>query len=200
MAALAMTAAATPASAQTAPDSLQREIDQVIAEKGGVQISRYGIAWKDDGVILAFPLPGEEAAPPPSNAAQEIQVKAAEQEAAERGLPRSAARIEPRATRVGGCPTETFGNDWYCFYDGTNYGGRRLQWNATHSKRVDFNPYDFRDKTTSWVNGGGLTVRVYNYNNACSNGVCRLWTENAHSSSTGVATSLNNKADFFTAT
>lgn len=82
----------------------------------------------------SFPLPGEEQAPMSSPAAQELQAQyvglpadtrepdaqsaAASADDAPASEDVSSDEREPMfsVTASDGCPTETFGNDWYCFY------------------------------------------------------------------------------------
>ncbi|WP_424922053.1 peptidase inhibitor family I36 protein [Streptomyces sp. wa53] len=189
-----------------APDVLQQEIDEVLATtEGGVQISRNEIAWNGGEAILVFPLPGESAAPVSSASAQKLQAKVA-------GLPLSTTEGEPAGVdpesgvsiaASDSCPTETFGNDWYCFYQYTNYGGRRLQWNNSHTFAVYFSDYGFENKTSSWSNKGGKTITVANRSKTGDDLSCRegngiaLWRELPHSCASSVSASLDNKADCF---
>ncbi|MFE4794388.1 peptidase inhibitor family I36 protein [Streptomyces sp. NPDC056708] len=210
------------AQAADGPDALQQEINEVLATtQGGTQISRNEISWNDGQAILAFPLPGEGTAPASSPAAQKLQLQAAKQgisassakpatqaKAADSGI--SAATEEPAAddpdsgvsaTGSDNCPTEVFGNDWYCFYQYKNYGGRRLQWNARHGMTY-FSDYGFENKTSSWSNKGGMAITTFNRsktgdNSSCDNGGLFLWNESAHSHSTFVGTANDNKADCF---
>ncbi|CAM5589095.1 hypothetical protein GCM10010329_47900 [Streptomyces spiroverticillatus] len=183
--------AAAPAASA---DTLQQEIDEVLATtKGGVQISRNEIAWHGGRAIMSFTLPGEERARVSSPAAQKLQAQIA-------GLPATTREKPSAAPAADSCPTETFGNDWYCFYDGTSYTGRRLQWNAPHTWDVDFGDYGFINKTSSWSNRGELNVRVYSRTRAGDSNSCveHRWTEPAHTRAASVG-SMNNIADCFTA-
>ncbi|MER6443115.1 peptidase inhibitor family I36 protein [Streptomyces sp. NPDC001185] len=103
-----------------------------------------------------------------------------------------------------GCPTQTFGNDWYCFYQFENFGGRRLQWNESHphTDLVFFSVYDFDNKTSSWSNKGGKYIYVdgrfvTGQDRSCDQGSITLWQEAPHSSKAYVGASLDNKADCF---
>ncbi|MFF8352977.1 peptidase inhibitor family I36 protein [Streptomyces chartreusis] len=173
---------------------LQAQIDEVLAKtEGGVQISKNEIAWHGGEAIMSFPLPGESKAPISSPAAQRLQAKVA-------GKP--AGTVEPAATDVsiqaddGDCPTEIFGNDWYCFYQNDNFGGRRLQWNATHRSPVYFSDYDFENKVSSWSNKGGK--QIYVYENFWVGRPTHLWTEEPHSRDSSVPNSVDNRAESFT--
>ncbi|MFJ6438289.1 peptidase inhibitor family I36 protein [Streptomyces sp. NPDC091416] len=173
---------------------LQQEINQVLAStEGGVQISQNEIAWEGGEAIMAFPLPGETQAPISSPAAQRLQAKVAG---------KTTGTVESEATQgdatilaSDNCPTQVFGNDWYCFYQNTNFGGRRLQWNAAHTSRVYFSAYDFDNETSSWSNKGGKTIRVYE--DFWVNNPTHLWTEENHSSSSSVYYADDNRADYF---
>ncbi|MFF3256407.1 hypothetical protein ACFYWP_36740 [Actinacidiphila glaucinigra] len=199
------------------PDALQQEINDVLAKtQGGVQISRNEIAWNDGKVIMAFPLPGETQAPTSSPAAQKLQAQSAglsdeqvktriaeEKTAAALGfadepLPSdepTGGTVSPLATDT--CPTEVFGNDWYCFYQFKNFGGRRLQWNAFHHDRIFFSKYDFVNRTSSWSNKGGMEIwvmgRIYSGDDDSCEDV--LWTEDAHTRSASAYP--DNTADCF---
>ncbi|WP_329230471.1 peptidase inhibitor family I36 protein [Streptomyces sp. NBC_01460] len=197
------------AQAADGSDSLQQEINEVLATtQGGVQISRNEIAWNGGEAILVFPLPGETTAPVSSPAAQTLQAEVA-------ALGNLATTEEPAGddpepsasvAAADACPTEAFGNDWYCFYQYTNYGGRRLQWNGTHDlfNPVFFSDYGFENKTSSWSNKGGKTIQVRNRSVTGSDPSCSahgnglfLWTEAAHSRSSNVGSGYDNKADCF---
>jgi hypothetical protein len=173
--------------------SLQDQIDEVLAKtEGGVQISANEIAWEGGQVIMSFPKPGETDAPISSRAAQRLQAKVA-------GKP--ADTTEPAALTASAeaddeCPTEVFGNDWYCFYQYEDFGGRRLQWNATHKSPVYFDKYDFDNRTSSWSNKGGKTITVWD--NFWVNNPKELWWEYAHSRDNYVGSALDNQADSFT--
>ncbi|MDX2825853.1 hypothetical protein Sipo8835_38345 [Streptomyces ipomoeae] len=197
-------------------DLLQQQINQVLVEtEGGVQISRYEIAWDGGEAIMAFPLPGEEQAPMSSPAAQKLQAQYV-------GLPTdtrepniqsvatssdevpasedvSSDEREPMfsVTSSDKCPTEIFGNDWYCFYQYKSFKGRRLQWNATHRDLVYFSKYNFENKTSSWSNKGNKTIKVYGRRYAGQDTTCYspLWTELPHERSAEV--NWDNAADCF---
>ncbi|MFD6279026.1 hypothetical protein ACFWFI_26190 [Streptomyces sp. NPDC060209] len=94
-----------------------------------------------------------------------------------------------------------FGNDWYCFYQYKNFGGRRLQWNAQHDKAVMFSYFDFANRTSSWSNKGGYMLRVLNRSETGDDSSCPtgwpLWHEQPHTRSSSVSASNDNKADCF---
>ncbi|WP_217240422.1 peptidase inhibitor family I36 protein [Streptomyces sp. AC555_RSS877] len=190
------------AGAATQTDELQQQIDEVLANTtGGVQISRNEISWNGGEAIMAFPLPGEDVAPPSSDAAVQLQTKTA-------GVSTKSVAAEAAAGEAlaadDGCPTEVFGNDWYCFYQFENYGGRRLQWNASHKHgdMIFFSVYDFDNKTSSWSNKGGKYIYVEGrsqtgMDRSCFENAIHLWQEAPHTKKAYVGSSLDNKADCF---
>ncbi|MFE9658732.1 peptidase inhibitor family I36 protein [Streptomyces sp. NPDC005955] len=194
--------------ASTPVDPLQQQINEVLANtQGGVQISRNEISWGDGEAIMSFPLPGERNIPADSPAARKIQAEAA-------GLPVSAlsepSGIDPEPardiTRQPDCPTEAIGNDWYCFYQHKDYGGRRLMWNEAKSRHnpVFFSQYDFNNKVSSWSNKGAKTITVANRTVTGNDESCKdynnpivLWKEYAHTDDRAVDSTVDNKADCF---
>ncbi|UDM05398.1 peptidase inhibitor family I36 protein [Streptomyces longhuiensis] len=193
----------TQANAASGEDSLQKKIDKVLATtEGGTQISRNEIAFDGGEAILAFPLPGHRDAPPSSPAAVKLQAKRA-----------GVSTKSVQASREAGaelaasddCPTEVFGNDWYCFYQYENFGGQRLQWNAPHNHNdiKFFSEWGFENKTSSWSNKGGLVIYVEGRGETGLDKSCYdsraifLWGEQPHTSDSFVGTSLDNRADCF---
>jgi hypothetical protein len=148
---------------------LQQQIDDTLRQApGGVQVSQNEIAWNDGTVVLAFPLPGQEKAPLSSNA------------------------VNAQADgHVEGCPYGDLAR-WYCFYEHSYWGGRRLQFSGCG--RYDFDPYGFRDQTSSWVNTKLFTnIYVWNYTGSGSSSSV-LWVEPTNSKS--ASTSADNQADY----
>ncbi|MFH9133699.1 hypothetical protein [Streptomyces sp. NPDC017524] len=122
-----LTAATGSQAYATETSELQQQIDTVLAKTtGGVQISPNEIAWEGGEVIMSFPLPGEETAPPSSQAATNLQAKAA---GISKQSIKDAVASGKSLAASDNCPTEVIGNDWYCFYQYKDFGGRRLQWN-----------------------------------------------------------------------
>ncbi|MFE3118764.1 peptidase inhibitor family I36 protein [Streptomyces niveus] len=205
----------TQANAAEVPDELQQEINDVLAKtEGGVQISQNEIAWNGGEVIMSFPLPGETHAPISSPAAKRLEAKMASlplnttEPAGPEPLntTESAAPepVEPEeyetpagTTAADSCPTVVTGNDWYCFYQYKDYGGRRLQWSASYNSGVYFSNYDFVNRTSSWSNKGGKTIYVLGRSISGDDRSCttHLWTEQDHSRSTSA--SPDNTADCF---
>lgn len=191
---LVLTMTATAGAAAAAPDPLQEEIEQVLAKtQGGAQISRHEIAWDGGAVIMSFPLPGETQAPVSTAAAQRLQAKATGRPVGTAELLRVSGGVSAQADDK--CPTEVFGNDWYCFYQNADFGGRRLQWNATHKSPVYFSKYDFDNRTSSWSNRGGK--KIYVYEDFWVDNPTKLWTESAHSRDSYVGYNVDNRADYF---
>ncbi|GAA5064736.1 peptidase inhibitor family I36 protein [Streptomyces similanensis] len=210
--------------------ALQQEINEVLANtQGGVQISPNEIAWDNGNVIMSFPEPGETDAPASSPAAAKLEAKvsapagassadiaeaadaivadSATDDAADEGSGDDPSGIVSGAGSDSSCPTVVFGNDWYCFYQYTNYGGRRLSFSAAYStaNAIMFDSYDFENRTSSWSNKGGKTIyvagrTVANNNYSCNHWVNGksglLWKEGDHSHSPSLG-SLDNQADCF---
>ncbi|MBK3597027.1 MULTISPECIES: peptidase inhibitor family I36 protein [Streptomyces] len=194
--------AATASQAHAAePSELQQQIDTVLANTtGGVQISLNEIAWEGGQAIMSFPLPGEEVAPPSSQAAIDLQTQQAG--VSKQSVKAAAAAGEALAAASDSCPTEVFGNDWYCFYQYKDFGGRRLQWNQAKHDVVFFSQFDFVNKTSSWSNKGGKYIYVQGRSQTGSDRSCWekpliLWQEAPHTSKAFVGSSLDNKADCF---
>jgi len=175
-------AASTPTSsrqalARQAANNLlpvQHRIDaQLQLTPGGRQVSRTEIAWHGGQVLMFFPLAGHRTAAPDSLASSS-----------------PGASVQP--LDIHGCPSYVFGNDWYCFYQDKNWGGRRLQWSDAYHNPVYFSDYGFEKQTSSWVNGGGKTIFVDNSSGG------QLWQEAAHTVSSYVGDARNDKAWSFT--
>ncbi|MCM2390632.1 peptidase inhibitor family I36 protein [Streptomyces albipurpureus] len=198
-------------------DPLQTQINAVLATtQGGTQISPNEISWNSGSVIMSFPAPGETQAPASSPAARKLEsatsavgTGASTTNSEDPGTDPDPAGpgSEPAGPEVAdNCPTQVIGNDWYCFYQYTNFGGRRLQFKDAHSHEtpVFFSDYGFENKTSSWSNKGGKNIYVYNRSVTGSDWSCRpdqgghwLWTENDHTRSSNVGTTNDNKADCF---
>ncbi|MFG3199873.1 peptidase inhibitor family I36 protein [Streptomyces sp. NPDC048208] len=209
---------------------LQQQINDVLAAHGGEQISSNEIAWDNGNVIMSFPDPDETTAPASSpEAAQMEATVSAPKGTSSADIAQAAAAItadasddaadegddgddDPNSGLIGAvsdssCPTVTFGNDFYCFYQYSNYKGRRLQFSAAYSMQyaVMFDAYGFENKTSSWTNKGAKEIYVGGRTVTGSNYSCNhyvddkrpvLWEENEHSHSPSLG-SLDNKADCF---
>ncbi|MEN8655868.1 peptidase inhibitor family I36 protein [Streptomyces sp. 21So2-11] len=179
------------------PDQLQQEIDSVLAKtEGGAQISRNEIAWEGGKVTMTFPLPGEEVAPPASPAAVALQAKISGVSSSKLN---KAVKSGVGLAAADNCPTETFGNDWYCFYQYKNFGGRRLAWNEGKPGGWYFSAYDFTNTTSSWSNKGGMPIYVWGRKKTGDDTSClkSLWIESEHTKDAQVAANVDNQADCF---
>jgi hypothetical protein len=176
----AMTTQQLQAESNNAHVPLQRRIDdQLKLAPGGRQISTNEIAWNGGKVIMSFPLDGQRVAPASSVTATKLM---------------SAATATPKKvtpSSIHGCPTVTFGADWFCLYADINWGGRRLQWSTSCTDQLS--NYGFDDQTSSWVNGGALYIYVNDPSR-------QLWTENPHTTSSYVGDANNDRATWFTDT
>ncbi|MFF2375079.1 peptidase inhibitor family I36 protein [Streptomyces xiamenensis] len=178
-------------------EELQEQINEILNNTdGGVQISDNEIAWDGGEVIMSLPLPGQVEAPPSSPEAIRLQAQISGVPLAE-VLEAAASNIELAAS--DSCPTEVFGNDWYCFYQHPHYEGRRLQWNARKLNMVYFSAYDFVNKTSSWSNRGGKIIYVYGRTKSGDDSSCNnsLWIEMPKERLAIVPKSLDNRADCF---
>ncbi|MEV6415950.1 hypothetical protein [Kribbella sp. NPDC051718] len=153
--------------------SLQAQVDeQLAATSGGKQISQNEVAYDGGDTIMTFSIPGRTGTPPSSKVAAPDAV-----------------------ADVRGCPTGTF-KDWSCVYEFSNFNentnGRRLQFHDCGGR--DFDTYNFRDKTSSWVNTQSKEVHVSNF--TTSGSLVLLWKEPAQSQSSSVTPANDNKADY----
>ena len=168
----------------SAATGLQQQIDQTLrTTKGGVQVSANEIAYKGSGALLSLPLPGQRTAPENSQAALALFAP-------------SAAKATPDITvYYWGCPQgDNADNQWYCFYQDSNMGGRRLQWNLQHcgtDYEGIFANYGFTAQASSWVNTGPLYVWA-------QVGSSTLWVENPDEYSKYVGNENNDLATGFT--
>ncbi|WP_189135298.1 peptidase inhibitor family I36 protein [Wenjunlia tyrosinilytica] len=160
---------------------LQSQVDETLSTTaGGVQISANEIAWNGGEPILTLPLPGQEQAPAASPAARDLM-----------GFSADDATPDVNWHK---CPAGGDDNRWYCFYENSNFGGRRLQWNWAHCQDpIAFDDYGFARKASSWVNTTrnidhwGMKVEVYSTS-------VRLWVENPWSQVAYVGDSKNDRA------
>lgn len=168
----------------SAAADLQRQINDTLrTTKGGVQVSANEIAYKGSGALLSLPLPGQRTAPENSQAALALFAP-------------SAAKAAPNGTvYYWGCPQgDSTDNQWYCFYEDANMGGRRLQWNLQHcgtDYEGIFANYGFTAQASSWVNTGPLYVWA-------QVGSSTLWVENPDEYNKYVGDEDNDLATGFT--
>ncbi|NGN68573.1 hypothetical protein G5C51_32340 [Streptomyces sp. A7024] len=206
-------------------DELQKQINEALARtEGAQQISSYEIAWDEGRAILAFPRPGEVEAAPSSVAAVRLMAKSAgvkESDIDPTGETYGVAALSDESgdeipadeqgdqtsvdpMKADTCPTQAFGDDWYCFYQKKYFEGRRLQWQGRYDdKKVYFEKYDFRNRTSGYSNKSGKKIYTYDYERAspgvpnvytCTN---HLWTEDPHERSSSLPAYLDDAADCF---
>jgi hypothetical protein len=218
------TPATAAAPAQTsitkARTALQSEVNATLERtKGGKQISANAIEWtvgQGGTVIEQFPVPAALAHDPQTQWSLKNNVIAVQQGDRRRA---SAAAVhgihaaKPATARTPyttdydhGCPSGVF-DQWYCFYQNANFNGvaatgtqgpgngRMLEWSDEHVNFVDFNSYNFRDQTSSWVNTGSYTITAWNWFTDPYGET--LWTEPPASRSGYVGDYANDKADGF---
>lgn len=154
----------------TADDAQMQELLREFPE--ATQIDDHSIGWDDGKVVLVLPRNGD-----------------AEIAAEDPGTdPAAVADLSPALANPHACPS-----GWYCVYQDSNWGGRRLQF--SDCTRNDLSNFGFRDQTSSWVNNGSLTVQVKNDLTLQPDQV--LWTMAPQSLSSFVGAANNDKADFF---
>ncbi|MEE4543944.1 peptidase inhibitor family I36 protein [Streptomyces sp. V4-01] len=88
---------------------------------------------------------------------------------------------------------------WYCFWQDTNFSGRRVSYNLCSGSSGNGNYYNlttdnFNDQTTAFANNTNYSIRVFDDINA---GGAQLWTEGAHSTSADVGFGNNDRASSF---
>ncbi|HEY8982438.1 MAG TPA: hypothetical protein VIU15_22980 [Streptomyces sp.] len=169
---------------------LQAEVDDVLTSTtGGVQISANEISWNGGEPILVFPLPGEGTAPESSAAAAALE-----------GF--SLADVEEQSVDWHGCPAGSQDdNRWYCFYQHSDFKGRRLQWNWAHCSTAEwFADYGFANEASGWANTTpnkdhwGMDINVWE---SAGNPDYLLWHEEPWHQVAYVGNANNDKADYF---
>lgn len=172
---------AQPAAAQTesppqvaAGEALDREIDQfVAAHPGSSRVSEYVVAWDGGAVTLTWPNPA-------TGRADSL-------------VTMNAMSGDMSAMDVEGCQSGPFTSDYYCFYQYSNWGGRKLSFKDCGYTQY-FADYGFRNEASSWVNTTNNTVRVYDY---ASGADILLWREEPDAKSSYVGSGANDRADYF---
>lgn len=177
---------------------LQQDVNSVLAKApGGKQVSQFEIIWDGGKVIEAFPAPGQRQAPPMSDTA--IRATAPNARAAKKRI-KAKKRIQTRGSSSS-CPWSV-GVKYYCFYEHSNFDGRRLQWSYqychsyNYSRYINFADYAFGNKTSSWVNNSNYKISAFDGKNA---GGTLLWQEGRVSNSPYVGGPSNDKASSFKA-
>jgi hypothetical protein len=99
--------------------------------------------------------------------------------------------IPAAGTAAGQCDSGS-----YCFFQYTNYGGRKLTFKDCGANGLwqYLTDYGFGNKTSSWQNYSTNTVLVYNQ---ATTPPTTLWTENPGAESLDVGTATDNRADAF---
>lgn len=157
----------------TPPRTVDAQMQELLEEfPDATQIDDHSIGWDNGKVVLVLP---ENDADPLS----------AEDHGSE---PSPVASLNAALQNAHGCPS-----GWYCVYLDANWVGRRLQF--SDCTRNDLSNFGFRDKTSSWVNNGSLTVQVKNDVSFLPDPV--LWTMPPQSLSSFVGAAANDKADYF---
>jgi len=155
--------------ASSVEDQMQKLLEEF---PEATRIDDHSIGWDHGKVVLVLPADN-----------------AGEASAEDRGSePSAVAGSSAVLAVVHGCPS-----GWYCVYENSNWGGRRLQF--SDCTRNDLSDFGFRDKTSSWVNNGSHRVQVKNDLTALPDPV--LWTMSPGSSSSYVGDANNDKADYF---
>lgn len=174
----------------------QAEIDAYLKQHpDGEQVSDNAVSFKGGSAIVVFPNPGVQRAPdglgpnPRKNAPQfdpSVNVSSSN--------PAESARVLATAYQRG-CPYSTLTDaDWYCFYTGTSWTGRRLQFKDSYSGLPS--DYGFDNQTQSWVNTNH-TFSVYAWDTFCSN-TFPLWTEpSGPAESSDVGSTKRNKMSYW---
>jgi hypothetical protein len=88
---------------------------------------------------------------------------------------------------------------WYCFWQDTNFSGRKVQYSQCSGSSGNGNYYNlandlFDNATTAFANNTNYSIRVFDNNNA---GGTQLWTEGSHSTSSDVGWGNNDRASSF---
>jgi hypothetical protein len=80
---------------------------------------------------------------------------------------------------------------WFCFWQHSNFEGRRLQFSDCGQQ--DLVTYGFRNQTSSWRNRTSSVIAVWQEDVIDD----LLWTEPAQSQSSYVGAADNDRADYF---
>ncbi len=137
---------------------------------GASRLSATSVAWDDGAAVMVFPASTGAAA----------GTSPLDQDARATG---SAPDAVARAT-VNACPS-----GWSCLYEGSNFSGRRLQFQDCGS-RQSLAYFGFNDQASAWVNNRGRPTNVWE--NVGGFGI--IWAEAASSSSPNVGAADNDRA------
>lgn len=178
----------SPAANSTPPAGLDTRIThQLAATPGGTRLGSNAVSYRGGDVVMVFP----------ENENGPVRPLAPQQ-------PRhvlSAAEYTPHAGTAGDRPKPPYGTPescpqgevtrWFCFYEHRDWNGRMLMFKDCGHQRLT--TWNFNDKTSSWANGTGQWVYVYDH--ADSTGL--LWSEMWGSASAFVGSADNDKASAF---
>ena len=198
----APTISAPAASAGTS--SSQQQLDAVMSLRpGGIQVSDNAVVWGNGDVVLVVPSPGQRTAPAGlgNNVRKELLTTPALRRldttsSVNSANTTSAAQVAQAADAWHGCPGGYTVKDYYCFYQYSDWGGRRVQFSGDTSPGYA-DEWGFDNGTTSWVSRDvDCIVEAFNYKNL--NPVNRLWTEQENSMSSYVGSANSNKLSAWT--
>ncbi len=75
----------------------------------------------------------------------------------------------PRENWIGATNRHNCPNGWWCFYDYTNFGGRRLQFSDCSTQKLS--DYGFNNVTSSWVNHSSRKISQCIGMDRCRSGI-----------------------------
>ncbi len=145
----------------------------LVEHSDATQVSDFEVAWNDGAVVMGWP--DGTGKTPASQAANRDK---------------GSQEGEVGTLDFAGCPGGTFTRNYYCFYEHSNYGGRRLQF-ADCGYLQSLNNYGFFAQASSWVNLTRNTVYVYDQYGAS------LWVEQPGAKSSYVGNFANDRASYF---
>ncbi|MFD8478702.1 hypothetical protein [Kitasatospora sp. NPDC059673] len=137
---------------------LQAQIDdQLRKSPGGTQISATEISWNGGNVVMEFPVPGQKQASLTS--AKALGPNAARRPAAagEVDLVASGTCYDTGTCQYQKCPYG-WTDQWYCLYQDSDWGGRRLQWKDHYPYEQTLDTWNFSYQASGWVNTSLKTV------------------------------------------
>lgn len=194
-----------PASNAQANESPQSQLDAIMAlHPGGVQVSDNAVVWGDGDVVFVVPDAGSKVAARGlgSNIRADRVRTPALKALAKLGNGTTTGTDTRESSGSAGplgaawtCPHGVGAKDYYCFYQYSNFNGRRVQFTGATSADYASN-WGFNNGTTSWASWDvDWTVRAYDYA-----GGPHLWTEVEKSSSSHVGSTNDNRLSYWTCT
>lgn len=163
-----MSSAAAAPNPNTSPDAFVR------AHPEAVKTAENVVSWDDGRVDLVWPLGDGKIAPLTSSRDLESRDST------------SGGGVTTQAT-VNNCP-----DNYSCFYENRDFGGRRLQFTDTNYCQ-DLRNYGFNDATSSWVNNRNANTFAF-ADAGCTNG---MWLGEPYSKSAYVGASWNDRLTSF---